>query len=356
MQHLRNLVAAMAGGMILLPFALRAQQHSEHSRVFTDTPRHYVCHHIASPMDIDGKDGEEVWKKAMWTDDFIDIEGHRKPAPLHRTRVKMLWDENYLYVFAEMEEPHVWGSLRQRDTIIYADNDFEMFLDPDGNAYEYFEIEVNALNTVMDLLMPRAYRAGGRAILNWDVQGLQTAVHIKGTLNDPRDKDTRWTLEMAIPFRALAAYHTRIVPRDGSTWRVNFSRVQWQHEVEGNTYRKRKGTPEYNWVWSPQGIVDMHAPERWGFLQFTTKSPGEKVLYEAPAWVEAEALLWEVYYRQHRFRRENGKFASTMSELKLDKEKFEVDLESTSRQFSAIIRQGRRTIIIDQEGKLNRYE
>ncbi len=130
-------------------------------------------------MKIDGHDSEEAWRKVSWTADFIDIEGAKKPSPAYRTRTKMLWDDDYLYVFAELEEPHVWGTLRQRDTIIYIDNDFEMFLDPDGSAHEYFEIEVNALNTVMDLFMPRAYRSGGRAMLHWDVQGLQTAVHVK---------------------------------------------------------------------------------------------------------------------------------------------------------------------------------
>ena len=25
---------------------------------------------------------------------------------------------------------------------------------------------------------------------------------------------------------------------------------------------------EDNWVWSPQGLVDMHVPERWGVVQF----------------------------------------------------------------------------------------
>ncbi|MBN9120228.1 MAG: hypothetical protein J0I06_13880, partial [Planctomycetes bacterium] len=33
-------------------------------------------------------------------------------------------------------------------------------------------------------------------------------------------------------------------------------------------------TPEDNWVWSPQGVVDMHRPETWGYLQFSTQPPG----------------------------------------------------------------------------------
>ncbi|WP_298717005.1 carbohydrate-binding family 9-like protein [Chitinophaga sp.] len=356
MQRFQQYFLWMAGALAMAPMLLRGQSFTEQSRVFTETPRHYVCQRTNMPLVIDGHDAEKAWRQAEWTDDFTDIEGAKKPAPLHQTRVKMLWDDENLYVFAELKEPHVWGTLRQADTIIYMDNDFEMFLDPTGTSREYFEIEVNALNTVMDLFMPRAYRAGGKAMLNWDVKGLQTAVHIKGTLNNPRDMDVSWTVEMAIPFRSLTAYHTRSVPRNGDTWRVNFSRVQWQHEIEGNTYRKRPKTPEYNWVWSPQGIVDMHAPERWGYLQFSAEPAGEAVAYKTPEYVEAEKFLWELYYRQHQYRRANGNYTADMAALKLDKHTFDFNMEATGRQFSAVIRQGRRTIIIDHEGKIIRYE
>lgn len=356
MYSFRNLIVLLAGALVVAPLSSSAQSYPEKSRVFQETPRHYVCQRTTVPMVIDGQDGEAVWKDAAWTSDFADIEGAAKPAPFYRTRAKMLWDDTHLYVYAELEEPHVWGTLRQRDTIIYADNDFEMFIDPDGNAHEYFEIEVNTLNTVMDLFMPRAYRAGGRAMLNWDVQGLRTAVYIKGTLNNPRDTDTAWTVEMAIPFHALAAYHTRSRPREGDTWRVNFSRVQWQHDVEGSQYRKRKGTPEYNWVWSPQGIVDMHAPERWGMLQFTTEPAGNAVAYREPEWEEAEKFLWEIYYRQQQHRRKSGKYAAELRELQLDKGKWDVEMEATKRLFGAAIKQGSRTIVIDHEGKITRYE
>jgi hypothetical protein len=25
---------------------------------------------------------------------------------------------------------------------------------------------------------------------------------------------------------------------------------------------------EDNWVWSPQGLINMHVPERWGWVEF----------------------------------------------------------------------------------------
>jgi hypothetical protein len=73
-------------------------------------------------------------------------------------------------------------------------------------------------------------------------------------------------------------------PKDLSLWRINFSRVEWQHEIKNGKYvRKNKpdGTgvlPEYNWVWSPQDAINMHIPDRWGYLIFLTKRL-QKVLF-----------------------------------------------------------------------------
>ena len=94
---------------------------------------------------------------------FVDIEGDAKPAPRFRTRAKMLWDDTYFYIAAEMEEPHVWGTLTKHDSVIFHDNDFEVFLDPDGDTHDYYEFEINALNTGWDLFLDKPYRDGGQA-------------------------------------------------------------------------------------------------------------------------------------------------------------------------------------------------
>jgi hypothetical protein len=111
-------------------------------------------------------------KSAPWTDDFEDIEGDLRPRPRFRTRAKMLWDDTYFYIGAELQEPHVWATLSQRDTVIYYDNDFEVFIDPDGDSHEYYEFEMNARNTVWDLFLPKPYK-DGRADNSWDIDGLK---------------------------------------------------------------------------------------------------------------------------------------------------------------------------------------
>lgn len=330
--------------VLRLIFLLLAIAPALHAQTWTAPVRHYVCFQANEVMQIDGEANEPSWQRAMWTNDFLDIEGANKPVPLHRTRVKMCWDAQFLYVYAELEEPHLFATLQQHDTIIYHDNDFEVFLDPDGDTHQYFEIEVNALNTVMDLFMPKPYRNGGQAMLHWDVQDLRTAVHLNGTLNNPTDKDRSWTVEMAIPFRSLAFFNTLAVPEDGTTWRINFSRVQWQLDVTNGGYVKRPRTAEYNWVWSPQGVIDMHRPERWAYLQFSTKS---NAAFREPVTAKAQQALWEIYYKQQAYRKVNKRYTTEISITG-----FSPVIEATSSQFTATIRDAGFISVIDQEGKI----
>src|ERR1035438_8725604 len=279
-------------------------------------PQGYVCHHTTGPITVDGRLEETDWLRAAWTREFADIEGEARPKPRFRTRAKMLWDDQYFYVGAELEEPHVWGTITQHDAVIFRDNDFEVFIDPNGDSHEYYEFEMNALNTGWDLLLKKPYKDGGPALNEWEIPGLKTAVHIEGTINNPADRDKGWWVEIAFPWKALASYaHRRTPPREGDQWRVDFSRVEWQINIVNGKYEKVPGTKEDNWIWSPPGIIDMHRPEKWGYVQFT-KQPGEVSFVPDPA-MPARNALQEIYYAQRDYEAKNHRWAATLDDLKL---------------------------------------
>ena len=146
----------------------------------------------------------------------------------------MLWDDKYFYIAAELEEPHVWATLTKHDSVIFHDNDFEVFIDPDGDNHEYYEFEINALNTELGPVPQASPTATAAQRSNdWEIPGLKTAVHVDGTLNDPRDKDKCWSVELAFPWEVLAEFAHRPAPAPRRRpWRVNFSRVEWQHVVD----------------------------------------------------------------------------------------------------------------------------
>ncbi len=297
-------------------------------------PKQYLCMRTsnerqATPLVIDGRLDDAAWLAAPWTEDFTDIEGDLRIKPRWQTRVKMLWDDTHLYLGAELQEPDVWATLTQHDSVIFYDNDFEVFLDPDGDNHRYGEFEINALNTGWDLFLTKPYKDQGIADDRWEIPDIQTAVSIHGTLNDSSDTDQGWTLEIAIPWQSLHSLledsATTAPPREGDLWRINFSRVEWRHEVVDGQYRKYLGRAEDNWVWSPQGTINMHRPETWGYLRFST-SPIEKPEppveppaeeWSDPAW-PIRALLHQVYYAQSEFYAQSKRWARNLEELGLE--------------------------------------
>jgi hypothetical protein len=229
----------------------------------------YDAPRAAQPVTVDGRLDDAAWQAAPWTPLFVDIEGDAQPKPRLATRAKISWDDRYLYIAAEMEEPDLWATYDRHDMVIFHEHDFEVFVDPDGDGLHYFEFEINARNTGWDLYLDKPYRDKGKADNGWEIPGLRTAVGLRGTLNDPRDRDGGWTVEMAFPWSAFhRGPRPAVAPRPGESWRMNFSRVEWQLRIRDGRYEKVPGTKEDNWVWSPQGVINMHVPERWGTVRF----------------------------------------------------------------------------------------
>lgn len=271
----RSVACALAPALALACVSCRSTPEAAATEAPWLAVRGYACPRAAGPVVLDGRPDEDAWSNARWSDPFVDIEGDARPEPRFETRMKMVWDDEHLYVAAQMEEPDVWATLTEHDEIVFHDNDFEVFIDPDGDRQRYFEIEVNALGTIFDLFLPRTYIDGGGADHDWNLEGLETAVHVVGTINDPSDVDTGWSVELAMPWSAFGAdAGMPLPPGPGDTWRVNFSRVEWRLEVIDGAYERVPDTPEDNWVWSPQGVIDMHRPERWGFVTFVGDGGG----------------------------------------------------------------------------------
>lgn len=282
-------------------------------------PPIYVCKRANKPFLLDGRIDKEFWEEALYTDYFVDIEGYDMPKPRFKTQVKMLWDDENLYFAARLTGDEIWAKIDKRDEVIFYDNDFEIFIDPDSDTHRYYEFEMNAKNTVWDLFLTKPYRDNGIPLNSWDIQGLQSAVHIEGELNNPNAKNKEWTVEVVMPFKVLKeCANNKCSPKDGDFWRVNFSRVQWQVDVSDKTYIKKinpktnKIYPEDNWVWAPTGLINIHYPELWGFV-FFSENGGE---YTIP---QDEKIKWELrklYYMQHKIYDETGSFCDDLNTLK----------------------------------------
>jgi hypothetical protein len=256
---------------------------------------HYTAYRVEEPIKIDGRLDEACWHQAPRSPRFVDmITGKRA---IHDTRASVLWDEKNLYVGFWIEEPHVAADLKERDSLIYTNNDVEVFI---AGKDSYYEFEINALNTIYEVffIWEEAYERSGYSKLaefqrsapkaqpfngvgftshprgprigffEWDFPGLQTAVHVDGTLNDNSDRDRGWTVELAFPWagmKSLALGDQRsLPPREGDVWRMDFSRF--------NQYKEAPPANDSGgWTWSAHGAWDSHIPECFPYIHFSTK-------------------------------------------------------------------------------------
>ncbi len=308
--------------LLKIVFILFGTFHSSFSQYLPELNK-YVCYKSIDKIDINGKLDETSWSMAEFSSFFIDIEGSKMPEPLYKTRIKMLWDNKYFYIGAWLEEPHLWATIIERDAVIFHDNDFEVFIDPNKDTHNYIEIEINALSTIWDLILTKPYRDGGKAVTSWDLEGLFSAVNLYGTINDPTDVDSCWTIEIALPWHSMIEFtDNKRKPEDGEQWKINYSRVQWQFEIMNEEYIKRinpatnKPFPEYNWVWSPQGVINMHQPEAWGMVQFSDFEVGTgHVDFLKDPDEDCKWALRKLYYAQKKYYRDNKQYALTATQL-----------------------------------------
>jgi hypothetical protein len=260
----------------------------------------YIAKKISTVINVDGNIKKDVWMKAPWSKRFVDMA--TGDPGMYNTQTAILWNDTSLYIAFLAEEPFVEAKLTERDSIVFLENDLEVFID--GRDC-YYELEVNAANAVyevffiwkdaytkgskfdiptFDVHQPQAYTFGGNydrtgstfwrgthprgirwAFTNYDLPGLQTAVQIDGTLNNNNDIDRGWSLEVAIPWSSLEllANGRSIPPASGDVWSMFLGRFQKLMasgiEVE----------PHPAMALSSHGIYDTHLPDKWSRIEFS---------------------------------------------------------------------------------------
>ncbi len=259
----------------------------------------YIAKRINHDFRVDGDPDKGIWVEAAWSKSFVDMATGESPEL--QTRCAILWSEERLYIMMLAEEPNIQAELTERDSIIFLENDLELFIDG-GDAY--YELEVNALNTVYEVFFiwrnslsdtskfppevfniaaPGVYTFGGDydriaasfwvgthprgvrwAFRDFDMPGMQTAVGIKGKINDPRSKDESWSLEISIPWQSLKylANGRQLPPANGDIWKLFLGR--FQKKIVGGI----ELSPHPASSLRSHGIYDTHLPEEWSVISF----------------------------------------------------------------------------------------
>jgi hypothetical protein len=179
--------------------------------------------------------------------------------------VRLTWDERFLYVGFEVEDatirggfppdakdPHLW----ERDTV-------EIMTDPDGDGdnKDYYEIQINPQNLVFDTQFdgynsPNGNGRGPFGHEEWTA-GLESAVKLRGTIDDDADKDEGYAVEAKIPWASFAKAK-KSPPAPGDVWRMNFYAMQNNGGV----------------AWSPiLGMGNFHRASRFGRVRWAAAAP-----------------------------------------------------------------------------------
>ncbi len=292
-------------------------------------PPVHFAYRTAAPPSIDGDLDEAAWSDAPALSPFTEITGQPTMPDSISTTVRIMWDDDALYIGARLREPHVWGTQTEKNSIIFHENDFEVFIDPDADFHRYHELEINALGTIWELTLMSPYRDGGPYTIPDNFPGLKKAVSVKGTINDPSDIDEGWSVEIAVPWEDLSNLHDLDpIPDDGAVLRMNFSRVRWDLVAQDSGYTKTTPPSEINWTWSPTGIVDIHRPEKWGaviFINSEPPPPREAPSQQAQAFqssvqndLELQKHLMDAYYFAAHYRARKNRFPLSLQEIHPD--------------------------------------
>jgi hypothetical protein len=302
---------------------------------------------------IDGDLDKDVWKNVPWSQDFDDIQGVDAPSTnssIPVTKFRALYDDYFLYVIAilypstDPDRPTVATFTQRNAPIFTQDSDIEVFIDALATHHNYKEFEMNAINTVWNLMLNKPYIDGGyehSARVSNDTADSQhyyevyqqhsaTALLNHTSVNDPSGRGALWTAELAFAwsdiYNGTLTNHRLYRHQRPTRIRINFSRVELQGEI--------------NWTWQPQytwdaasgkyrGVIDMHRPEAWGYFVLAPPNSGEEgsnpneddadKSVDHTRWCDptfpARLAAIQVYSAQHAFRSLHGFFTNDVSQL-----------------------------------------
>jgi hypothetical protein len=189
---------------------------------------------------IDGVIDDAAWRRAPALTDFVHVIDEEDSAPETALEVRFLYDDDFLYVGAWMEEPNPAGLLTNAEPPIpltWSDDDFELFLDPGVTQRRYMRFFQNSAGT--RFTRQNSSRNSERSEVYWG--DYESGVHVG---------EDFWSLEYRISWDEISGTTT---PVPGEQWGMNI----WQH---------RQQSEQTLTSWRDAG--GGYAPGRYGILQF----------------------------------------------------------------------------------------
>ncbi|MFM8273758.1 MAG: PQQ-dependent sugar dehydrogenase, partial [Gemmata sp.] len=189
-------------------------------------PTSFECRWAETPITLDGAADEPAWQHAQPIAAFhVPWLGDRARAARTATTAKLLWDREYLYFHADMEDSDLFADITEHDGELWKNDVFELFLRPDSDKTGYYEFQVSAGGAQFDAFYP-SYDLD--TLVKHAKAGkfrMESRVKLRGTLNQRADVDKGWSVEGRIPWTDLVRTGGRPVP--GEKWKLNLCRFDY---------------------------------------------------------------------------------------------------------------------------------
>jgi hypothetical protein len=190
---------------------------------------------------VDGKMEEESWLNANIATNFLELNPTEGNKPVYKTDVKVLYDDNNIYILGYCYDPHpdsIMTQLGERDDRLNADH-FTVSFDTYNKKIDAFTFKVSASGVQSD---SRISDESFNAV--WE-----SAVEIV---------DDGWIAEIRIPY-----YSIRFPKGDKQLWKINFLREirRIRTEVQWSLVPKEVET-EINYWGDLVGLNDIKDPAR----------------------------------------------------------------------------------------------
>jgi hypothetical protein len=205
---------------------------------------------------IDGLLTDDAWKGLEIANNFIMMQPNNgeKEDPLYKTEVKVLYDDEAIYVSAMMYDPNpseIAQEFTSRDNDGQADY-FSLILNPNNDGINATSFDVMVTGTQLDAKVSDSRRPDRSWSAVW-----KSATKIS---------DNGWSVEMKIPYAALRFSNEKV-----QTWGIQFlrrivnqnSQYTWNHI--DNTIGKRT---QYDGVL--KGIKNINPPTRLSFYPYAS--------------------------------------------------------------------------------------
>jgi Carbohydrate family 9 binding domain-like len=212
------------------------------------------CRWAGSKITIDGRHEEPAWDNAQELTGFSSF-WDKKPGQTV-TSARLLWDNDYFYFTADMEDYDIYADITERNGMLWLNDVFEIFLKPSASKPAYYEFQVSANNTRLEMFLPSRGAGGYMRFAKLTQIGMESAVRRRGTLNKHDDKDGGWTVEGRIPWSGFKPTGGR--PEAGSKWKFALCRFDYSWTLE---------QPEQTST-APLTQRDFHRYEDYGELTF----------------------------------------------------------------------------------------